>query len=300
MARTWIARLAGEGPFAQLAAGLSPSDTWSVMMEVAAERAAQRRPADVISQWTRDRFVTPAIVDQRTLRRVERVLHETAHAFEAIELSPLAPFGVCTALAPARQHKIVSTTRGTEVVSDPTNVMALVCADRLRADPAAHVRLCTSQRVVRAQPAPKRPGFSQHFSIFCLASAARARADHAALEALLFEHVSTHLASLEALRNDGWRVPPVAVRWLTVPALAHVAARLAARFDLPTETVPLENTYYDGGLRFMLNLVGDTAPIPLIDGGAFGWVGRLANNRRFLYVASGFGLQLVPLLFGPQ
>jgi len=299
MARYWIARPAGEASFAQLAEALSPSDAWSVMMEVAAHRATQRRPVDVTQQWARDRFVAPALVDQRTLRRVESVVLDTAAAFEAVELSPLAPFGVCAAVAPASQNKIVSTTRGTEVVSDPTNVMALICADRLRVDSEAHVRLCTSQRVVRAQPAPKKPGFAQHFSIFCLASAARAKPDHAALETMLFEHVSTHLASLAALRQAGWKVPPVQARWLAIPTLAHVAKRLSARFDLRSEHVTLANAYYDGGLRFMLNLGGEAGPIPLIDGGAFGWVARLTNNRRFHYVASGFGLQLVPLMFGP-
>jgi hypothetical protein len=297
MARAWIARLAGEEAFERLARTLRPSDVWSLMMEISSQRAAQRRPNDVSQQWSRDPFVTPALVDQRTLRRVERVLHDTASTFEAIELSPLAPFGVCTALAPASQNKIVSTMRGTEVVSDPTNVMALVCAERLRDDAEAQVRICTSQRVVRAQPAPKKPGFAQHFSIFCLASAARALPDHMALEAMLHEHVTTHLSSLEALRRDGWKIPPVTIRWLAIPELAHVAKRLAARFDLPTEIVALDHPYYDGGLRFMLNLAGETGAIPLIDGGAFGWVARLTNNRRFHYVASGLGLQLVPLLF---
>jgi hypothetical protein len=68
-----------------------------------------------------------------------------------------------SAVALASQNKIVSTIRGTEVVSDPTNVLALECAKRLQAEPGAHVRLTTSHRCVRAQPFPKLPGFAAHF-----------------------------------------------------------------------------------------------------------------------------------------
>jgi hypothetical protein len=295
---TWIERLAGEGPFQQLAEGLAPSDAWSVMLAVAARRATRRRPRELREQWERDRFVCPGVVDQRTLRRIELLLLEAASTFEALELSPLAPLGVCSALAPASQNKIVSTTRGSEVVADPTNVLALECARRLSAASHETVRLCTCHRVVRAQPAPRRPGFAQHFSLFALASATRATADHGALEALLCEHIATHLAGLDALRAARYRMPVMALRLLAHPALAQVAARIGARFpSLQVEHAHLDHPYYDGGLRFMLSAPDARERIPLIDGGAFGWVARLSSNRRHLFVASGFGHQLVPILF---
>jgi hypothetical protein len=70
------------------------------------------------------------------------------------------------------QNKVLSALRGTEVVSDPTNVMALECARRLRRNPSTVVRLATSHRCVRAQPIPKRRGLTANFRIFCLVSAA--------------------------------------------------------------------------------------------------------------------------------
>ena len=69
------------------------------------------------------------------------------------------------------QNTVVATSRNTEVVSDSTNVLALECAERRRAqraagaDPAARVRLCTSQRLTRAQNYG-RPGLQAHFQIF--------------------------------------------------------------------------------------------------------------------------------------
>lgn len=71
------------------------------------------------------RFVQPSIVDQRTLVEIDGHLLEATAAFESIELSPVAPLGVCAIMGHASQNKVLSALRGTEVVADPTNVMAL-------------------------------------------------------------------------------------------------------------------------------------------------------------------------------
>jgi hypothetical protein len=41
----------------------------------------------------------------------------------------------------------------------------------------------------------------------------------------------------------------------------------------------------------------DGTEIPLVDGGAFDWMAKLTSNRRAVYIASGLGSQLVPLMF---
>jgi len=145
----------------------------------------------VRQQWENDRFVQPSAIDQRTLNHLDSHLLAAASQFEALELSPVAPLGACSSVALTSQNRIVSTARGTEVVSDPTNVLALECARRLRAAPDAVVKLATSHRCVRAQPVPKRPGFAQHFRMFCLASAGHEQKDHAFLTGALLEHIRT-------------------------------------------------------------------------------------------------------------
>src|SRR5437588_2971298 len=169
--RSWVSAGLPAGAYDVLATGLPASRLWSLLLDVMEARAAARGSAALVAQWERDRFVGPALVDQRTILEVDRQLLAAASAFEAIELSPVAPLGVCSAMGRASQHKVLSALRGTEVVADPTNVMALECARRLRGDPAVVVRLATSHRCVRAQEIPKLPGFSAHFRMFCLASA---------------------------------------------------------------------------------------------------------------------------------
>ncbi len=59
----------------------------------------------------------------------------------------------------------------------------------------------------------------------------------------------------------------------------------------------LEHKYYDG-LRFMLDAgTPDGNAVPLVDGGAFDWLGKLTDNKRMVYVASGMGSQLAAMLF---
>jgi hypothetical protein len=176
--------------------------------------------------------------------------------------------------------------------------MALECAARLRKDPAREVRLATCHRCVRAQEIPKLSGFAPHFRIFCLATAGRERKDHAFVVEALVEHIATHLAALDRLEQHGYAFPDRRVKILATPARAALGDRVAAAVrGAPVVREPLDHAYYDG-LRFMINAGASTgSPIPLIDGGAFDWLGKLTSNRRLVLVASGMGAQLAALLF---
>src|SRR5258708_1352389 len=154
MERTWARAGIDEAAYAALAKGLAATELWSLLLGVAEQRAAQRTPAHVRQQWERDRFVCPAYTDQRTLNELDGHLLAAASAFEALELSPLAPLGCCSAIGLTSQNKIVSTFRGTEVVSDPTNLLALESARRLRKSAAQTVKLTTNHHCVRAQACP--------------------------------------------------------------------------------------------------------------------------------------------------
>lgn len=249
-------------------------------------------------QWREDGFTRPAPVDQRTALELDRVLFEQAHAFEAIELSPLAPLASCAAMGPTSQNKVVSALRGTEVVADPTNVLALEAAQRLRRDPGAIVRLATSHRCVRAQPVPPRSGFARHFRLFCLASAAIEQVDHGFVISALAEHVTTHVAAIDRLESLGYTIPPRQVSVLASARRAELGDRLAERLQpLAVTRAELTHSYYDG-LRFRVDIAdGFGADVPLVDGGCFDWVRPLLSNRRAAFVASAIGSQLVAVMF---
>lgn len=296
--RRWAVDGISEDSYQALAKGLSASELWSLLLEVLNTRASQRTPASLADQWQRDGFVRLSPIDQRTMLAVDAELLTAAERFEAVELSPLAPLGACSVVGLASQNKIVSALRGTEVVSDPTNILALECARRLRLDAAAVVRLATCHRAVRAQPVPRQSGFAQHFRIFCLASAGREQKDQAFVVSELATHVTTYLAALDRLERAGFAFPNRRLVLLATPERAPLADRIADSFTgIEIERRPLEHRYYDG-LRFMLWCgAASGSEVPLIDGGAFDWMGTLTANRKMVFVASGMGSQLVPALF---
>jgi hypothetical protein len=300
--RSWIAAGLPPTTYDELTRGLPASRLWSLLLDVAGARAARRRSADLLEQWDRDRFVQPAIVDQRTLVEVDRHLLGAAVAFESIELSPVAPLGVCAIMGHASQNKVLSALRGTEVVADPTNVMALECARRLRGDPATVVRLATSHRCVRAQPIPRGRGFTANFRIFCLASAGLERQNQALVAEALAEHITTMLRALDQLEQHGFAFPERRLTLLTREDTTEIGDRIVARLgDTVVARALLGHPYYNRGLRFQIVArSSEGLETPLIDGGAFDWVAKLTSNRKAVYVASGFGAQLVPLLFRRQ
>jgi hypothetical protein len=295
--RSWPTAGLDGAAYEALAEGLSASEVWSLLLGVLARRAERRSPPDLLRQWEQDRFVQPTFIDQRTLNALDGHLLAAAEGFEAIELSPLAPLGSCSAVGLASQNKTVSTARGTEVVSDPTNAMALECARRLRRDPGQVVRHATCHRCVRAQAIPKRPVHAAHFRIFCLATAGRERKDHDFTVEALAEQIAIHLAALDRLGSHGYAISDIRVKVLSSPARAGLADRITATVhNASVSREAFDHPYYDG-LRFMINARGPRGDdLFLIDGGAFDWLGRLTSNRRLAFVASGMGSQLVAFL----
>lgn len=292
--RRWIVDALGDAAFAQLASELGGAELQSVLLEVMHARAAARAPAELVAQHARDRFCQPATVDLRTSVALDGHLLAAAAGFEAIELSPVAPLATCSRMGRSSQRRVLSALRGTELVADPTNVLALECARRMRGEAGA-IHLATSHRVIRAQPVPRLPGYSQHFRLFALASAGRETADHGFTVDAVVRHVTTWLAALRALEAHGYAFGARHVDVLATPARAALGDRIAGTLaDVAVNRKPLDHAYYSGGLRYMLWVAApDGATIPIADGGAFDWLAQLTANRRAVYVASGLGAQLV-------
>jgi hypothetical protein len=296
--RTWTHAGLDEAARLALSRGLGGSQLWSLLLGVLDERAARRTTSQLLRQWETDRFVKPSYIDQRTAMELDTHLLAAAAGFESLELSPLAPLGTCSLIAVTSQNRTVSTIRGTEVVSDPTNVLALECARRLRKEPNSIVHLVTSHRCVRAQQFPQRPGFAAHFRIFCLASAGHERVDRNFTVESLARHVRTHWAALDRLEPHGYAFSTRRVRLLATAENRSLAERIEqALSGIALTLEELEHPYY-AGLRFMVDVrTPEGAEVPLIDGGVFNWLHALAANRKLTFIASGMGSQLAAYLF---
>ncbi len=281
----------------------SPSDSTPLLLELVRAQAGRKRPSDLLAQLARDRFVHPSFLDQRLVHQLDGMALAAASEFEALQLSPVAPLGTCSVLGPTSQDRTLSTTRGTEVVSDPTNVLALICGERLRRDPQAHVRLCTAHQVLRAQPLPPQPGFSRHYRLFVLAEAGLGQAEDGFELAAVARHLGCFERLLEhATRDLGcyFRNRKFVVK--TARSRAVLRDRLCRHLrrefpHIPLETEDLEANYYDG-LRVIFGAETVTGEFCLLaDLGLFDWLAKLTANSRMRFVASGIGVQLFPALF---
>lgn len=308
--RDWRHAGLDAGAFQALAAGLPNAALHSLLIDALARRTEGRRAAEVLRQWRQDRFVQPAPVGPRELLPVEAALFDAAPAFEAIELSPLAPLGSCNAVAPGSARRIVATVRGSEVVSDPTNVMALECAHRLAEAPVREVHLATAHRCTRAQAPPAGRGYAAHFKLFALASGGHERAGHGFVVDSVVEHLRVYLRALRQLQAGGWNVGTQRLVLLAAPGREVVAERVMKALALKEPqafealhpaTEALQHAYYDGGLRFRID-VGPAAGeplLPMVDGGVFRWLQRLASQHKLAFVGSAIGTQLLAARLAP-
>lgn len=281
----------------------SPSETVPLLLELTRAQAARKRPADLLAQLERDRFVHPSSLDQRLLHQLDGLALGAAPEYEALQLSPVTPLGTCSVLAPTSQDRTLSTTRGTEVVSDPTNMLALICAERLRHDERAPVRLCTVHQVLRAQPLPPQPGFSRHFRLFALAEAGSGEPE----DGFELAAIGRQLAALDRLLGHatstlGCRFPNGRFALKTARGRSVLRDRVHQRLtelfpQIAVDTEEFDSSYYDG-LRVLFGAKTTSGEFcQFADLGLFDWVAKLLSNRRIRFVASGVGIQLLPVLF---
>jgi hypothetical protein len=279
-----------------------PSQSTPLWLEVATQQASRRKPKDLLTQYRLDGFVSPSALDQRLTARLDAMVLAVAESFEALLLSPVAPLGVCSALAPTAQDRTLSAVRNLEVVSDPTNVLALECARRLTVRAAEAVRVCTVHQVVRAQPVPDRPGHSPHFRMFAMAEAGPGRGEDGFEVDAIVRHVSVFDRFFDATAAIGCQFPRRRAVILSSEARDTLAERAARSLStaLPHVAVsrgPLASSYY-GGARVQFGADTRSGEFCAIgDLGVFDWVARLTANHKHRFVASGLGIQLAPLLF---
>ncbi|MFO0722333.1 MAG: hypothetical protein U1E65_01035 [Myxococcota bacterium] len=201
----------GQGLVSTLAQGLSDSELSSVLLYALRERARRQRPGDVLRFVERSSLVQPSTIDAREMHALTGLFWEAAAAFPGVELSPVSTLGA-NHLAGVDQNNVLSATRGTELVADPTTALAAHAA-RLRrptTERAALHRFATSHRLIRMQPFDN-PSFSRHFRLFALASAGRDRGDERFEIGALIDHVTVWARLSAALGQAGYGLSGVRV-----------------------------------------------------------------------------------------
>jgi len=280
----------------------SPSKTRGPLLDLARRQVASRSARDLVTQWERDGTVMASPVDQRTTVKLDGLALTSALEYEALQLSPVAPLGTNSVVAPTSQDRTLSTTRATEVVSDPTNVLALEAARRLARDPDAIVRLCTCHQTLRMQGVDSSSKRSQHFRLFALADAGRGQPDDGFEVAAVVRQLAVFDRLFDRFETEGFTLADRRAILRSAPDKSVLADRIEAALVEQLRHVgisrePLTSDYY-GGLRVGFGANDRSGQFQeIVDLGAFDWVAQLANDARQRFIASGLGIQLVPLLF---
>ncbi len=221
---------------------LSGSELKSVQLAVARVKAEKRSPASLLTALKG--VAAPSTVDQRRLHELDGWMYQSLPPeFEAIELSPVAPIGVCGALGATPQDNVLSATRGQELLGDPTAVMAVESARRIRSG-QERVHLCTSVRTVRMQPLQSEK-HTPHFRLFAMTSAGKDEGSDRFLCGNMRAHIEVYLRFFSALCEAGYAVGRIKVR-VAEPSISIALAK-AQGVDLLESPVmtPLEGVSSD-------------------------------------------------------
>jgi hypothetical protein len=283
---------------------LAPTDLQSLLLEVARRRAARVSTADLLSAYERDRFTRPAVVDAAAVATFEQLAWSLLpDGYEAVELSPVCPLGANSAVATVDQNWVVTTMRGSEVVADSTNVLALECALRrrtLRRDPdrrSEPVYLAASHRLLRAQRF-SGPGMWAHFRVLGLVAGGRDRGSFAFEAEALVQQIG-YLIEVVGQGRPDWRldvaVTDLASRtpWLQSDLLEPLAARWPdVTFRMDPERTSGRGYYVDACYKlFAFDSAGQR--IELADGGCTTWTRRLISDAKERLVISGLGVDRI-------
>ncbi|MBX2890196.1 MAG: hypothetical protein KF734_04665 [Saprospiraceae bacterium] len=288
---------------------LSSSDLTSLLLAVFSKKTKQITAADLLSAYQQNRFVRPAPVDAVSFMEFSLDCLKTAQAndFQPLELSPVSPLGTCSVVATAHQDKILSALRGTEVVADATNVLALESVVRRQAQgfPAAPTHFSVVHRHVRAQEVPKVPGFSAHFSILGLTSAGRDTGGFDFEKENLWRQAKFYKTYFE----EKLGLSPVKIRLKSLDADGEENRLFQAVLSFLQKTEPswqievidgkqVEQEYYRR-LQFKVVIPGfGGQEIEIADGGFTDWTQRLSGNRKERLLISGMGLELLYKMMG--
>src|SRR5581483_9643024 len=106
-----------------LARKIPPSDLQSLLLEVLQIRTRGLREADLLARSTP--LTEPSTLDARLLNEFDRAAFAAASDFEAVDLSPVEPFGASFVLGGIDPNNVVSTIRNAEVLGDSTEALAI-------------------------------------------------------------------------------------------------------------------------------------------------------------------------------
>jgi hypothetical protein len=289
-----------------LAGDLSGSELNTLLLEVFARRVKAMSPPDLLNSYKTNRLVKPTDLPVIALREMEldylRILN--TQGFEAVELSPVTSLGSCAIVGTTSQHKVLSALRGTEVLPDATNALALhIAYIKKQGDwnpaPDEVRHFSVIQRHVRTQTLPALPGFTPHFKIAALVSAGYDTGSYTFECHALIEHIR----AVTQVYQHYHHVTSLRFRLLCRQGYADNQAlaeklKAAVNEQLPETSItiiaqpPAENAYYQG-VQYKIDIEHGGRTFEIGDGGFVNWTQLLLQNKKERMFTTGLGFEFM-------
>jgi hypothetical protein len=283
---------------------LPKSDLNTLLLEAYKLQAEKLTPTGLLKAYQSNRFAVPSEVDPIAYHQMEAELLKIAEdmGISGILLSPSALFGSCSVFGCVDQNNVISAARGTETLSDPTNMLAVIISDRLKNGIIAKtqtVHYCTTARVTRAQVFSGKLSFP-HFGIFCMVSSGKDGGSYSCEKELLVKQ----LAYYKRLFNEkyGARLS-VMLRKRSgytdgdgfFEKIVEIVQSELTEVPLLTDAEHENNNYYKG-LNFKLYMEKKNETVEIGDGGFVDWIAKMTGNKKARCLISGLGMDRM-LLF---
>lgn len=279
---------------------ISLSDLNTLLLEVFRNITEDSSASELLQRYANNRFVYPTEINPLQLKILELNTLETAQRFSytPIQLSPVAPLGSCSIVATADQNKIISALRGTEVVADATNLLALHICHSIKMGKLIQdedsIRLSTTHRHVRAQNY-NNPGSLPHFHLFCMVASGKDRGSYTFEKQSLLEQLLVYQEIFTAFFNTNIKVSlnsrsGYADSEGLMDRMIDFIKEKSPEIEVDENTKEANDNHYYKGLQFtiIVNIKGQE--IHIGDGGFVDWSQKLLDNKKERMLISAIGL----------
>ena len=189
----------------------------------------------------------------------------------------------------------MNTIRSQDVLSDCTNVLALIAATRrheLSGKERYEMNFCASHRLIRTQ-FPLHEKHTAHFKILTRVSAGRDSGGFTFEMRRLSEHINYYIDLIRCFRSE------VAIEiilkeyldtgiewgaWKSMVELKHVS--------VTHQRITSEKWNYYSPFQFNINIRTGDETFNLADGGIVDWTQKLLSDKKERLLISGFGTEL--------
>lgn len=276
---------------------ISGSEFNSLLLGLFQKRTDDLTPSKVLHEFKKNRFCLPSSVSPIVYKKeeIEWLEYAETNGFVPVELSPLAPLGTCSTVAEVDQNNIVSAARGTEVISDVTNVLALKAADEIKIKGNEElIKYCTTHRQVRGQYFTN-PAFTAHFNLFGMITAGKDTGNYDFEIEQLENHIGFYYNLLKN-KFDGKFFLKIFANEDDNPEfysrLNDLLTKVEQELKIDIVRATLDNNYYQN-VQFKFFVRHNQIELDVADGGFVNWTQKLLSNKKQRLLISAAGLELI-------